>query len=104
MDSTVTVVLNDGTEIHAKTFEEVITTMKLDMWIPPKTREAYMKGFAERTEIYNGNKIVYGDCRSFIKELLRIGAVMKIVEKGVTIFYFGRGGREDDLLRLRKQP
>lgn len=86
------VVASDGATFEADTHEDLVIQMKLDMWIPPKTKEQYMKDVAKRTEIFNGETITYSDCRTFLRELLRIGVLKEMWERGCKLTFLRRKG------------
>ena len=69
----------DGAVFEGETFEDLVTAMKLDMWIVPRTREEYMEGVARRSEIFSGERINYHDEQTFILELVRIGVITSLV-------------------------
>ena len=69
----------DGAVFEGETFEDLVTAMKLDMWVVPRTREEYMEGVARRSEIFNGERINYYDEQTFILELVRIGVITSLV-------------------------
>ena len=69
----------DGAVFEAETFEDLVSAMKLDMWIVPRTCEEYMEGVARRSEIFNGERINYCDEETFILELARIGVITSLV-------------------------
>lgn len=79
------IVANDNCRFEADKYEDLVIMMKLDMWIPPKTKELYMAGVAERTEVFQGKKIVYHDSKTFLVELLRLGVLVKIIDNGCEI-------------------
>lgn len=65
----------DGAVFEAETYEDLVSAMKMDMWLIPRTREEYMGGVAKRCEVWDGSEIRYRDAEEFIKELERIGAL-----------------------------
>ncbi len=58
--------------------EEVVNWMRKEEWDPtPKTNKDYMDGVAKRAEII-GHEITYNNEWEFLKELERIGVIMKV--------------------------
>lgn len=68
----------DNARFEATSWEKLVSAMKLDMFVPPKTRENYMDGVAKRSEMYDGSQIEYSNAEEFIKELQRIGVIIEI--------------------------
>ena len=93
----ITVKSSDGATFEGNTWEQVVISMKLDMYIPPKTKEKYMEGVAQRQEIFDGQRIQYSDCKSFLYELLRVGVLTEITDKSGCKTYFlkprGKAGK-----------
>jgi len=84
----ITVKTSDGATFEGNTWEQVVISMKLDMYIPPKTKEKYMEGVAQRQEIFDGQKIQYRDCKTFLYELLRVGVLSEIIDKSGCKTYY----------------
>lgn len=70
--------MEDGAVFEAETFDDLVSALKLDMWVVPKTKEEYMDGVRRRCEIYNGERIQYYDAQTFILELYRIGVITEL--------------------------
>jgi RecA-family ATPase len=84
----ITLKTSDGAKFSGDSFEDLVIEMKLDVWVPPKTKEKYMVVVANRVDVFNGDKIYYHDSKSFILELLRIGVVTELVDNGKEIKIF----------------
>ena len=72
-------ITEDGERFTADTFEDLVTALKLDMWIAPPTRQQYMKEVAYRSEIFDGRRIQYHDEQTFVQELVRIGVIRSLM-------------------------
>lgn len=75
------IICEDGTRFEAETYEDLVSAMKLDVWIP-QTREGYMAGVAKRCEVWDGSKIQYSNAKEFIHELLRVGVIKIMMIEG----------------------
>ena len=72
------IICEDGAKFEAETYEDLVSAMKLDMWLP-QSRDEYMAGVAKRCEIWNGSKIRYSNAKEFIHELLRVGVIKMMI-------------------------
>ncbi|MCK9326162.1 MAG: hypothetical protein M0P69_11780 [Bacteroidales bacterium] len=84
----ITIKTSDGAIFEGNTWERVVIAMKLDMFVPPKTKENYMAGVAQRQEIFDGQRIQYHDNKSFLYELLRVGVITEIIDKSGCKTYY----------------
>ena len=75
------IICEDGARFEADTYEDLVSAMKLDMWLP-QSRDEYMAGVAKRCEIWDGSKIQYSNAKEFIYELLRVGVIKVIMIDG----------------------
>ena len=70
----------DGAKFEADSYEDLVSAMKMDMYVVPETKEKYMEGVAQRSKMYDGRKIQYSNAEEFIHELRRIGVITHLVE------------------------
>lgn len=75
------IICEDGARFEAETYEDLVSAMKLDMWLP-QSREEYMAGVAKRCEVWDGSKIRYSNAKEFIHELKRVGVIKVIMIDG----------------------
>ena len=68
------IICEDGARFEAETYEDLVSAMKLDMWLL-QSRDEYMAGVARRCEVWDGSKIQYNNAKEFIHELLRVGVI-----------------------------
>lgn len=68
------VIMEDNARFEARTYEDLVVALKLDMWLP-QSKEEYMQGVAKRCEVWDGSKIEYSTAEEFIKELRRVGVI-----------------------------
>lgn len=78
---------SDGLELEARKWDDIVVALKMEMWIPPKTKEKYMAGVADRVEVFDGEQIKYHDSKSFLYELLRVGVLTEINHNGTKTTY-----------------
>lgn len=71
------VIMEDNIRFEADSYEELVASMKLEMWLP-QSKEDYMAGVAKRCEVWDGSKIEYGTAEEFIQELRRFGVIKMI--------------------------
>jgi len=73
------VILEDNASFEANSYEDIVSAMKLDVWVRPSSKEDYMSEVAKRCEVWDGSKIEYSNAEEFIHELRRVGVVKMLV-------------------------
>lgn len=68
------VIMEDNSRFEARNHEELVTALKLDMWLP-QSKEEYMAGVAKRCEVWDGTRIEYSNAKEFLEELRRVGVI-----------------------------
>lgn len=68
------VIMEDNSRFEARNHEELVTALKLDMWLP-QSKEEYMEGVAKRCEVWDGTRIEYSNAKEFLEELRRVGVI-----------------------------
>jgi hypothetical protein len=86
----ITIITSDGQRFEGQGYEDLVIGMKLDMWIPPSTKERYMAEVADRVETFQGQKIKYHDSKTFLLELKRIGVISKISDSSLKVLKGGK--------------
>lgn len=66
--------LKDGGRFEATTAKEIVELIwHSSRFDRSQTAEEFMKGFAERSKIYDGKEIETNDCESFLNSIIASG-------------------------------
>lgn len=72
------IICEDNKRFEAETFEDLVSSMKLDAWLP-HNRNEYMKEVARRCKVWDGRGIEYSTAEEFISELRRVDVIKFMV-------------------------
>ena len=62
-------------------FQDLVKKMKLQSYVRESDKSEYMNNVTTRVENFRGAEITYNDCREFIMELIRVGAISEMKVK-----------------------